>query len=142
MSSRKPYIIEFQELGNQEAGLLSVAEYAKSMPFEQKRIYWVYDTPENTSRGNTANIICKNILVCLHGSVHVRVEDLKNNSFYFELNKKNVGLYIPELHWRRIHMDKDAVLLCLASEKFDEKDYIRDFREFTAYKRGKKMAYV
>lgn len=142
MANGKPYLIELDELGNPEAGLLTVAEYAKTIPFDPKRIYWVYGTPENTSRGNTANKICKNILICLHGKAQVRVEDLKNNSFYFELTEKNKGLYIPEFHWRRIHMKEDTVLLCLSSEKYDEKDYIRDFREFIQFKRGKKFEYV
>lgn len=138
MSAKKPYEFEFTELGNQENGLLSVGEFAASLPFELKRVYWVYKTPKDISRGNAANRTCKYVLVCLQGNAKVHAEDMLNNSYHFELERPNQGLFIPELHWRRIKLSEDAIMLCIASEKFDERDYIRDFREFILLKKQKR----
>lgn len=134
MTRNKPYVLDFGKMGSEETGFLSVGEYASSLPFEMKRIYWVYDTAEDLSRGNAANIHCQNILVVMHGSAEVYVEDQKNNSYQFTLSTKSEGLLIPAMHWRRIRLDKNAVLLCIASEKYEESDYIRDFKAFRKVK--------
>ncbi len=130
MLQKKPYLFNFSLFGSPEVGQLSVAEYASSLPFELKRVYWVYNTPVGHSRGNAANKLCKYALVCLTGSAKIHIEDLQNNSYHFELNNPNQGLFIPEMHWRRIQCEPNAILLCIASEKFDSRDYIRDFRAF------------
>jgi WxcM-like, C-terminal len=137
MVQKKPYIFEFGLSGNDEIGHLSVAEYASSLPFELKRVYWVYNTPINISRGNAANKICKYALVCLTGSAKVHIEDLFNNTYHFELSGPNQGLFIPEMHWRRVQLSTDAMMLSIASEKFDTRDYIRDFKEFMDLKKAK-----
>lgn len=134
MIRNKPYVLDFGKLGGEETGFLSVGEYASSLPFEMKRIYWVYDTVEDLARGNAANKNCQNILVIMCGSAEVYVEDQKNNSYQFTLTDKSQGLLIPAMHWRRIRLDKEAVLLCISSEKYDESDYIRDFKEFRTTK--------
>lgn len=137
MVQKKPYLFDFGLSGNDEIGFLSVAEYAASLPFELKRVYWVYNTPQEISRGNAANKSCKYALVCLSGKAKVHIEDLHNNTYHFELEGANQGLYIPELHWRRIQLGEGAIMLCIASEKFEQRDYIRDFKEFLALPKQK-----
>ena len=138
MSSKKPYLFDFADLGSDETGALNVAEFASTLPFELKRVYWVYNTPKDISRGNAANRASKYALICLKGTAKVHLEDMQSNSFHFDLSKPNEGLYIPELHWRRIQLSEDAIMLCIASEKFDQRDYIRDFREFMLLKKQKR----
>ena len=60
-----------------------------------------------------------------------------NNSYHFELSVPNQGLFIPEMHWRRVQLSPDAMMLSIASEKFDARDYIRDFKEFMDLKKAK-----
>jgi hypothetical protein len=128
----KPFLFDFSQTGDEENGLLSVAEHSQSLPFEPKRVYWVYKTPENVSRGNAANRKCVYALVCPKGEALVEIIDLKGQKSNFKLTDPNQGLYIPPMHWRNVSLDSEAILLCLASEKFDLEDYIRDFEEFLA----------
>ncbi len=137
MMQKKPYVIDFSTFGNTDTGVRSVAEYASSLPFEPNRIYWLYNTPEDFSRDNAANKKCKFVMVCIHGKVRIQLDDLKNNSFHFELESPDKGVVVPEFHWRRIQMDKHAVLLCIASERYNERDCIFDFRDFVKYKKLK-----
>ena len=130
MINKKPYLIEFGSRGDDETGYHSFAEYATTLPFESKRTYWIYDTPDGFSRGNVANMNTKTVFVALTGNVSLHLEDANGKSFDFVLNDPRVGLFSPEKIWRRITMDKGAILLCFASDKFDEKDHIRDFRAF------------
>jgi hypothetical protein len=139
MLQKKPYLFDFKYISNPDQGALSVAEYANSLPFEPKRIYWVYNTPENISRGNAANIKCKYALVCLYGSAKVHIEDLNQQSYHFELTDPNVGLFVPELNWRRIQIEPQGIMLCIASDRYDERDYIRDFSEFVKAKKRLKL---
>lgn len=139
MPAKKPYLLDFIELGSAENGSLNVAEFAASLPFELNRVYWVYSTPKDISRGNAANRSCKYVMVCLTGTAKIHVEDINSNSYHFELNQPNEGLFIPELHWRRIQLSEDAIMLCIASDKFDQRDYIRDFREFMLLKKQKRL---
>jgi len=130
MINKKPYLLDFGSIGDDETGYHSYAEYATTLPFEPKRIYWVYNTPEDLSRGNVANVDTKTVFVALTGKVKFHLEDAYGKSFDFELSSPSEGLFSPEKIWRRITMEKGSILLCFASNKFDEKDNLRDFREF------------
>jgi hypothetical protein len=129
----KPHWIPFTSIGDQEVGYISVAEGNMPLPFEMKRVYWVYATPEHVERGNHAHIHCKQVLVAVHGKVEVELENKYGGKQRFTLESPAIGLYVPELHWRRIHVQAGAVLLCMASHIFDEADYIRSFEEFISY---------
>ena len=137
MLQKKPYLIDFNTFGDSETGVRTVAEYAASLPFEPQRVYWLHKTPKEHARDNAANKTCKFVMVCLHGKAKIHIEDLKSNSYHFELNSTETGLVVPELHWRRIHLEENAILLCIASDKFLEKDCILDFKDFMKYKKLK-----
>ena len=83
MNQNKPNLIEFKSYGSDEYGRLAVAEFADTLPFPVKRIYWVYDTPANVERGNHASKINKQVVICIKGKVYVNLEDLKNQTFHY-----------------------------------------------------------
>lgn len=100
------------------------------LPFEFKRIYYLFDIPSNAFRGGHSHINQNEVLIALSGSFEVTVNDgFEKKSFL--LNKPNVGLYISTGIWRELeNFSSGAVCLVLASDVFDEADYIRDFDEF------------
>jgi len=132
--SEKPYLIHFTGIGDEEIGFISVAQVHTHIPFDIKRVYWVYRTPEHIERGNHAHKACLQVLVAVSGEVEVELESLDGTSEVYILNNPATGLFIPVLHWRTIHLSAGAVLLCLASDEFDELDYIRTHQTFLSLK--------
>ena len=100
------------------------------LPFEFKRIYYLFDIPSNAFRGGHSHINQNEVLIALSGSFEVTVNDgFEKKSFL--LNKPNVGLYISTGIWRELqNFSSGAVCLVLASDIFKEEDYIRDYDEF------------
>ena len=133
MGIKEPYIIEFEKIGDPGVGFISVAENQKDFPFDVKRIYWVYETPAEVERGHHAHIKGQQVIVVVNGSAKIYLKNLKEKEYTFSLTSRSVGLFIPSMYWRRLELSKDAVLLCLASGKYDEKDYIRDYQKFLSY---------
>ncbi len=121
-------LIDLPSLGDQRGGLVAI-ESNQSIPFEIKRLYYIFNTT-NQSRGFHAHIDLKQVAVCVKGSCrfildngHVREEVI--------LSSPTQGLYIEALTWREMHdFSDDCVLLVLASEHYDESDYILDYQEF------------
>lgn len=114
-------------------GYLSVIENDLDIPFDIKRIYYLYMVPE-VARGAHAHKKLRQLLIATSGSVEVIMDDGKEKKSFL-LDKPWKGLLIPSGLWRDLeNFSHDAVLLCLASEKYDEKDYIRDYTEFLKYK--------
>lgn len=102
------------------------------LPFELKRVYYLFDIPSNSFRGGHSHIDQHEILISLSGSFNVTLNDGFIKKKYL-LNKPNIGLHIPTGIWRELeNFSSGAVCLVLASEVFDEADYIRDFDEFLA----------
>lgn len=130
----KPRLIYFTGIGDEEVGYISVAQSNLHVPFEIKRVYWVYQTPVHIERGNHAHIQCVQLLVAVTGSIEIELENTLGIKELFILTDPHVGLLVPIMHWRKIRMDNHAVLLCLASEVFDESDYIRRYDAFNALK--------
>lgn len=128
-----PYIINFSSIGESNLGYISVAENSK-LPFETKRVYWTYFTPNNVERGNHAHKQLEQIIIATSGIIHFETESRNGNISEFVLNRPEEGLYIPPLHWRKIKFSHNAVLLCLASMEFSKDDYIRDYNEFKSFK--------
>jgi hypothetical protein len=126
----KPALIDFQQIGDLQIGFISVAENLRNIPFEIKRVYWVYGTPEEIERGNHANRSSEQILISLTGTVDIFLENQKGLKYHFLLKNLNQGLYVPAMHWRKLKMGKEVVCLSLSSSLFDEEDYIRDYNEF------------
>lgn len=129
-----PRKIRFQLIGDPQIGYLSVAEQSKNIPFEIKRVYWVYSTPDHVERGNHANHVSEHVIICLTGKTSIYLENTVGEEFQYELDNPNEGLYIPAMYWRRLKMNPDTVCLSISSTIFEEKDYIRDYQEFLKLK--------
>jgi dTDP-4-dehydrorhamnose 3,5-epimerase-like enzyme len=100
------------------------------LPFEFKRVYYLFDVPSNAFRGGHSHINQQEVLIALSGSFEVVLNDGLQKKV-FNLNKPNVGLHITTGIWRELqNFSSGAICLVLASDVFDEADYIRDFDEF------------
>ena len=114
-------------------GYLSVIEGGKDIPFEIKRIYYLYMVPE-AARGAHAHKELQQLLVATSGSVDITLDDGKEKKT-FHLDRPWKGLLVVPGLWRDLdNFSGGTVLMCLASEKYDEGDYIRDYEAFLAYK--------
>lgn len=114
-------------------GYLSVVENRIDIPFDIKRIYYLYMVPE-VARGAHAHKQLQQLLITTSGSVDVIMDDGQEKKT-FHLDRPWKGLLIPSGLWRDLeNFSGGAVLMCLASEGYDEKDYIRDYDEFLKYK--------
>lgn len=114
-------------------GYLSVVENGLDIPFDIKRIYYLYMVPE-VARGAHAHKALQQLLIATSGSVEVIMDDGTQRKS-FMLDRPWKGLLIPSGLWRDlVNFSGGAVLLCLASEKYDPEDYIRDYEAFKAYK--------
>ncbi|HHR6080931.1 TPA: sugar 3,4-ketoisomerase [Providencia alcalifaciens] len=121
--------IEFKKLGDERGSLISLEQH-KNIPFEVKRIYYIFGTKEGVSRGFHAHKNLEQVAICLKGSCRFLLDDGKNKE-EIVLNDPSIGLYISNVTWREMHdFSEDCVLIVLASELYDESDYIRDYNEF------------
>lgn len=119
----------FQQHGDKRGQLVSLEEF-KDIPFKIKRVYYMYDTLEGIRRGQHSHKSLEQILVCIHGSCKVLLDNGKEKKIVF-LEKSYEGLYIPGNMWREMYdFSSDAVLMVLASELYYEEDYIRDYDQF------------
>ena len=114
-------------------GNLTVAEGLEHVPFDIKRAYWVYDVPGGENRGGHAHRGCEELLVAVSGSFRVTLNDGRGKETYL-LNHPWQGLLIGTGIWRTLEdFSSGAVCLVLASQPFDERDYIYDYDEFLEY---------
>ncbi len=112
-------------------GNLTVGEFGRSVPFEPKRYFMVFGVPNAEIRGEHAHRVCKQFLICAHGSCHVVADDGENRQ-EFVLDDPSVGLYLPALTWGiQYKYSNDAVLLVFASHFYDSAEYIREYSEFS-----------
>lgn len=129
---------EFQPHGD-DRGQLVALEELKDIPFSIKRVYYMYDTVEGVTRGKHAHKSLQQILICIHGSCKILMDD-GNDKEIVLLDKPNVGLYVSNVMWREMFdFSPDAVLIVLASELYDESDYIRNYEDFLAYIQNQKQ---
>ncbi len=111
-------------------GNLTVGEFGRTLPFEAKRYFMVFDVPNAEVRGEHAHRTCQQFLICVHGSCSVVADDGHVRS-EFELDDPSIGLYLPPLTWGvQYKYSHDAVLLVFASEFYDAAEYIRSYGEF------------
>ncbi|WP_426485966.1 sugar 3,4-ketoisomerase [Flavobacterium sp. 2] len=100
------------------------------LPFEFKRVYYLFDVPSSAFRGGHSHIDQHEVLIALSGSFEVIVNDGSQKKSYL-LNKPNVGLHLPKGIWRELeNFSSGAICLVLASDVFEESDYIRDYETF------------
>jgi hypothetical protein len=130
MNKTIPHLIQFPAIGSSSLGYITVAEEGDNLPFIIKRVYWTYFTPNEIQRGGHAHKNLEQLIFAVSGSITFVVESSKGEKSKFILDKPNIGLFIPKLHWREIQFSHSAVLLCLASEVYTENDYIRDYKDF------------
>lgn len=127
-------IIEIPKIADRR-GNLSVIE-GNTIPFEFKRVYYLFDVPSGSKRGGHAHIEQKAFLVALSGSFDVILKDGKNKT-KITLNRPNQGLLIPTGIWRELeNFSSGSVCLVLSSGIFDESDYIREYKDFRLFKNG------
>jgi len=113
-----------------DRGNLSFIEENSHIPFKIKRVYWIYDVPGGEVRGGHAYKELYELIVALSGSFDVVLDDVKEKKT-FHLNRSYYGLYVPKMIWRQLeNFSTNALCLILASEQYDESDYIRDYNEF------------
>lgn len=116
-------------------GNLSVIE-GDTIPFPLKRVYYLYDVPSGSERGGHSHINQQEVLVAISGSFDVLLNDGVNEKIV-TLNRPNIGLLLPTGIWRELqNFSSGSVCLVLASDVFDEDDYIRDYNEFKSFKNG------
>ena len=121
--------ISLKSLGD-ERGSLVALEGNKSVPFDIKRVYYIFGTKEGVSRGFHAHRNLKQVAICVTGSCRVVLDNGKQRK-EVALNKSTTGLLIDDLTWREMYdFSPDCVLMVLASEYYDEADYIRDYQNF------------
>src|SRR5690554_4837494 len=119
----------FPPLGDDRGSLVAL-EAEKTVPFEIKRVYYIFGTQQGVARGFHAHKQLKQVAVCVTGKCRMILDDGRNKEEVW-LDSPTKGLLIGDLVWREMHdFSEDCVLLVLASEHYDESDYIRDYDEF------------
>lgn len=111
-------------------GNLTFIEQNQHVPFDIKRVYYLYDVPAGADRGGHAHKALQQFIIPLSGSFDIHLDDGKGKKS-FHLNRPFQSLYIPKMIWREINnFSSGSVCLVLASEHYDEDDYYRDYNEF------------
>lgn len=123
-------MLEFPQHGD-ERGHLVIVEGMKDIPFEIKRIFYIYGSDANVVRGQHANLKSEFVLINVAGKSKVKVKDGLGNEAVFSLNRPHTGIYLPKMIWKDMYdFSEDSVLLMLSSEYYDAGEYIRDYDEF------------
>lgn len=123
----------FQQHGDERGQLVALEENI-DIPFEIKRVYYMYDTKNGVRRGFHAHRSLEQILICIHGTCKVLLDNGEEKKVV-SLEKPYEGLYIGNDIWREMFdFSEDAVLMVLASDYYKEEDYIRDYNEYLKYK--------
>jgi hypothetical protein len=133
---KQPRILNFSKLGESSLGYISVSENCVDIPFEVKRVFWAYYTPHSVIRGNHAHHNTEMVLLAVAGNIQVDTETIDGNKETYFLNQPDYGLFLPKLCWHTMKYSHNAVQLVLASELYNENDYIRDYTEFNKLKNG------
>lgn len=122
-------IIEFKDLGD-ERGKLVVLEGNQDIPFEIKRLFYIYGSDSTAVRGQHANRESDFVLINVAGKSKVRIAD-GTEELIIELNTPMMGVYIPKMIWKDMYdFSEDSVLLCIASTHYNGKEYIRSFEDY------------
>lgn len=126
-------MLEFSQKGD-ERGHLVIVEGMKDIPFEIKRIFYIYGSDKDVVRGQHANKLSEFVLINVAGTSKVKVKDGKGNETVYALNRPHTGVYLPRMIWKEMYdFSEDSVLLCLASTHYDPDEYIRDYDEFLKF---------
>jgi dTDP-4-dehydrorhamnose 3,5-epimerase-like enzyme len=122
-------ILDFKILGDDRGSLISI-EQSKNIPFDIKRVYYIFGTKKNIRRGFHAHKKLKQVAVCISGSCEFLLDDGKTKKTTL-LNSPDKGLLINDMIWHEMYnFSSDCVLMVLADDFYDESDYIRNYDEF------------
>ena len=122
-------LLEFPESADPR-GNLSFLENGRHIPFDIKRVFYLYDVPAGARRAAHALVKCQQCIIAIAGSLDVLLDDGFTRKTY-HLNRPNAGLYVPALVWRELlNFSAGSICLVLASEFYDPADYFRDYADF------------
>lgn len=131
-------ILKFKIMGDNRGSLISL-EQLKNIPFKIKRVYYIFDTKTDIVRGKHAHTKLQQVAICVNGSCNFLLDNGKDKK-NIKLNSPDKGLYIGKNIWREMsNFSKDCVLMVLANQYYDEKEYIRDYNEFLKIKDEKNI---
>ncbi len=138
MNIKEQYkILEFGEYGDERGNLVVAEGSGKDIPFEIKRVFYMYGSDDTVIRGQHANRKTQFVLINVSGTSKVKVDNGFETEI-IELNKPRMGLYIPTMVWKDMYdFSEDSVLLVLASEHYDGSEYIRDYDAYIKEVTGK-----
>jgi len=137
-SSPKPSLIDLPRFLDLR-GNLSFIEEGSHVPFEIKRVYWIYDVPGGEHRGGHAFKQTDELIVALSGSFDLNLHD-GTTEYKYSLNRSYYGVIVPRMIWRLIdNFSTNSLALIIASTDFSESDYIRNFEEFRKIKKGERV---
>ena len=123
-------LIEFPQMGDNR-GHLVIVENNRNIPFEIKRIFYIYGSDSDVVRGKHANRCSSFCLINICGTSKVKVIDSNGDEEVFVLDRPHIGVYLPPMIWKDMYdFSSDSILLVLSDEYYDENEYIRDFSDF------------
>lgn len=126
-------IIDINKIPDQR-GNLSFLQSNKEVPFDIKRVYWIYDVPGGEMRGGHAYKNLNEVIIALSGSYDVVLHD-GEKEYRYQLNRSYYGLYVPKMMWRHIeNFSTNSLALILTDDLYKEDEYIRDFDAFKSMK--------
>jgi hypothetical protein len=128
-----PQIIQLPKIID-ERGNLTFLQNDDQIPFEVKRVFWIYDVPGGEYRGGHANKIQQELIIALSGSFDIVVKTPAGEELKFCLNRSYFGLYLPANTWRHMeNFSTNSVSIHICSTDFEEEDYIRDYEQYKNY---------
>lgn len=123
-------MLEFPLFGD-DRGHLVIVEGKRNIPFEIKRVFFIYGSDKNAIRGQHANRKSEFVLINISGTSKVKVKDGKGNEAVFSLIRPNTGIFLPKMIWKEMYdFSKDSILLCLSSEHYDSSEYIKNYDDY------------
>lgn len=123
-------MLEFPINGD-DRGHLVIVEGMQDIPFEMKRLFYIFGSDSEVVRGQHANRKSQFVLINVAGTSKVRVKDGRGNEAIYCLNRPHTGLYLPTMVWKDMYdFSEDSVLLCISDEHYDPSEYIRDYDEY------------
>ena len=126
----KVKLLDFPQKGD-ERGHLVIAEGMRDVPFEIKRVFYIYGSDADVIRGQHANRRTEFVLINVAGKSRVKVKDGRGNESVYCLERPHTGIYLPAMVWKDMYdFSRDSVLLVLASTHYDADEYIRDYDAF------------
>lgn len=123
------YIINLESHGDNRGSLIAL-EKEHNVPFDIKRVYYIYDTKRGVPRGFHAHKELEQLLICVSGSCKIKIDNGKEQEIY-ELNSPEIALYVGKMLWREMFdFSQGCVLMVIASEYYNNEEYIRDYNDF------------